>query len=74
MRIEWPLPAGESNGYPLGLIHNAVEYGHGNVPAKAYTRRTVNAHTSDEHAEMGKHIGRGVEREAQKHFAKARAG
>lgn len=74
IRVEWPLPVGESKGYPLGLIHNAVEYGHPRAPAKAYTRRAVNAHTNEEHAEMAKHTGRGVEREARKHFRKARAG
>lgn len=71
MRIEWPLPSGEKKGHALGKIHNAVEYGHGNVPAKAYTRRAVNAHTNEEYAEMARHTGRGVEREAQKHFRKA---
>lgn len=72
LRVEWPLPTGKVGKYALGHIHNSVEYGHGNVPAKAYTRRTVNAHTKEEHAEMGRHIGRGVESEARKHFKKTR--
>jgi hypothetical protein len=74
IRIEWPLPDRE----PLGIAPedphyypNAVEYGHKGAPAKAYTRRAVNAHINEEHAEMGKAIGRGVEREAKKHFTKA---
>jgi len=71
IRMEWPLPIGWRDGYPLGLIHNAVEYGHARAPAKAYTRRTVNSHTREEHAEMARHTGRGIEREALKHFKKA---
>lgn len=70
IRFEWPLPIGEKKGYALGHIHNSVEYGHGNVPAKAYTRRTVNQHMDEELRAIGHDIGDGIEREAARHFRK----
>ena len=49
----------------------AVEYGHPRAPAKAPIRRAVNAHSDEELRFIGNEIGRGVEREARKHFKKA---
>ncbi len=80
IRMEWPLPTKPELGidpesdwyYPF-----AVEYGYTRmarapvtVPPKAPIRRAVNEHTDQEHAIMGREIGKGIEREARKAFKK----
>jgi hypothetical protein len=65
-RTELGIPPGYKWYYPA-----AVEYGHPRASAKAPIRRAVNAHTNEELGAMGRDIGRGIEREAKKHFKKA---
>lgn len=70
IRMVWPLPDRHLLGIPENDPHyypNAVEYGHGRVPAKAYTRRTVNRVTPREYRAMGHDIGDSIEREWRWH-------
>lgn len=80
IRFEWAMPTKAALGieddsyYPF-----AIEYGYTRtkrapvvVPAKAPIRRAVNSNMAREHAAMGKEIGKGIEREAKRHFAKVK--
>lgn len=80
LRMEYPLPErsllGISPSYKW-YPPFAVEYGYTRtarapvtVPPKAPIRRAVNEHTDQEHAIMGREIGKGIEREARKAFKK----
>lgn len=75
------IPTREELGIPpdykKGFYPFSVEYGYTRstktggtvtVPAKAPIRRAVNAHQAEELRFMGDDIGRGIYREARKHF------
>jgi|GEM_PF-6813710 len=60
------IPPGEKGYYP-----NSVEYGfvHAksgkHVPARSYVRRTVDTEAASEHGQIGRDIGREIERRAR---------
>jgi hypothetical protein len=73
------MPTREELGIPpdykKGFYPFSLEYGYTRterapvvVPAKAPIRRAVNSHQAEELRVMGDDVGRGVEREARKHF------
>lgn len=51
---------------PNSFYPYSVEYGHGNVPAHPYIRPAIDDHKSSEFAEIGRDIGRGIEKEASR--------
>ena len=76
-----PIPTREELGIPpeykKGFYPFSLEYGFTRttttggtvtVPAKAPIRRAVNAHQAEELQFMAKEIGRGIRREARRHF------
>ncbi len=77
-----PLPTKEMLGIPAKdkwYYPTAIEYGttksrggRGPLPAFAPMRRAVNENTAKEHQRMGTEIGKGIEREARRAFAKVK--
>lgn len=80
VRIEVGYPTREELGVPAKAKYfypTAVEYGthktrkgRGPLPAFAPVRRAVNENTDKEHRLMAAEIGKGIEREARRAFAK----
>lgn len=66
-RAELGIDPGYKWYYPF-----AVEYGHDRAPPKAPLRRAIDDHADEEHRFMGRDIGKGVDREARKHFKNVR--
>ena len=82
VRIELPYPTREELGisptdkwfWPSALEYGTTKSrgGRGPLPAFAPVRRAINENTAKEHQLMGTEIGRGIEREARRAFARVK--
>ncbi len=82
IRLGIPYPTKEQLGIPAKdkfFWPNAIEYGttktrqgRGPLPAFAPVRRAINENTAKEHRLIGNEIGKGIEREARRAFAKVK--
>ncbi len=82
IRIELPYPTRDELGIdakdkwfrPMAIEYGTTKnrQGRGPLPAFAPVRRAVNENTAKEHSIMATEIGRGIEREARKAFAKVK--
>lgn len=69
IRIGVEFPTRDALGIAADDPHyypTAVEFGHGNVPPYPYMRPAVDEHRTKEIAEIGRDVGKGIEREAGK--------
>lgn len=80
MEVSYPereqlgIAPGDKYFYPAAIEYGTTKtrQGRGPLPAFAPIRRAINENTAKEHALMGAEIGKGIEREARRAFAKVK--
>lgn len=76
-REQLGIPAGDKYFYPSAIEYGTVKSGstrkgRGPLPAFAPVRRAINENTAKEHRLIGNEIGKGIEREARRAFARVK--
>lgn len=61
------IPADAKGYYPVSIEYGFMHWASGqDIPARSYIRNTVDSNAASEHAQIGRDIGKGIEREAKK--------